>query len=338
MSVILCEETRGEVVESLSRGDIAVVDTRGELLYYAGDPGKFTYLRSAAKPLLALEVILSGASQYYGFTDREVAVMCASHFGEPMHRGAVESILTKIGLTREAVLGGHVTSLDPRYASKLACEHVPLNPLFSDCSGKHAGMLSICKYRGYSLDSYTHPDHPLQQELLQLLARLTRYDKEAIAVGVDGCSVPVHAMPLRHMAEGFARLATPGQQAWAPAAGNIYRAMNRYPEMIAGTGGFCSDLIRHTHGKLIGKIGAQGVYCIGIRNKNMGIAVKMEDGHMERLKPVVIKILEDLGLLTWQEAAALRPYRLMNNRNDLESIVGEIRAVFELEEAHANQR
>jgi L-asparaginase II len=199
-------------------------------------------------------------------------------------------------------------------------------------------MLSICKYKGYPLDSYTHPDHPLQQELLQLLARITRYDKEAIAVGVDGCSVPVHAMPIRHMAQGFARLTTPDENQWSSPAGDIFRAMNRHPEMIAGTGGFCSDLIRHTHGKLIGKIGAQGVYCIGIRNKNLGIAVKMEDGNMERLKPVVIKVLEDLGLLTWQEAGVLRPYRLMNNLNDVESKVGEIRAVFELKPANAHQR
>lgn len=335
MAVKLVEVTRGKITESLSRGDVAVTDGEGRIIYYAGDPHKYTYMRSSAKPIQALQVYLSGAAQYYGFSSREIAVMCASHYGEPIHRQTVESILDKTGLTHSHLLGGTVTSLNPSYALQLAREGVKLNPLFSDCSGKHAGMLAVCQYKGYPVDHYISPDHPLQQDIIQLIAGICRYEGENIAIGIDGCSVPVHALPLSHMARGYARLTTPSQLPGEQqaAAGSIFRAMNRHPEMVAGVNGFCTELIRHTHGKLIGKIGAEGVYCIGLKNKNMGIAVKMEDGSMNRLPPVVMEVLNQLELLSHQEIQALERYRYMDNLNDVHWKVGSIQPVFELKKA-----
>ncbi|MBS3808480.1 MAG: asparaginase [Bacteroidales bacterium] len=336
MAVKLVEVTRGKVTESLSRGDVAVTDGEGRIIYYAGDPHKYTYMRSSAKPLQALQVYLSGAAQHYGFSSREIAVMCGSHYGEPVHRQTVENILDKIGLTRNNLLGGTVTSLNPSYALQLEREGVELNPLFSDCSGKHAGMLAVCQYKGYPVDHYISPDHPLQQEIIQLIAGICRYEAENIAIGIDGCSVPVHALPLSHMAQGYARLTTtsllPGEQ--QAAAGSIFTAMNRHPEMVAGTHGFCTELIRHTHGKLIGKIGAEGVYCIGLKNKNMGIAVKMEDGSMNRLPPVVMEVLNQLDLLSHRESQGLETYRYMDNLNDVHWKVGSIQPVFKLNKAN----
>ena len=336
MAVKLVEVTRGKVTESLSRGDVAVTDAKGRIIYYAGDPHKYTYMRSSAKPIQALHVCLSGTAEHFGFSDREIAVMCASHYGEPMHRQTVEGILQKTGLTLQHLLCGTVTSLNPSYALQLAREGVELNPLFSDCSGKHAGMLAVCQYKGYPVDNYIDPDHPLQQEIVQLIGHICRYQVDDIAIGVDGCSVPVHALPLAHMALGYARLTTPsqlpGQQ--QKAAETIFRAMNRHPEMVAGTHGFCTELIRQTHGKLIGKIGAEGVYCIGLKNKNMGIAVKMEDGSMKRLPPVVLEILSQLDLLSDQEKQALEKYWHMHNLNDVQWKVGSIQPVFELKKAH----
>jgi len=337
MAVKLVEVTRGKVTESLSRGDIAVTDGEGRILYYAGDPYKYTYMRSSAKPIQAIHVCLSGAAEHYGFSDQEIAVMCASHYGEPIHRQTVKSILDKIGLTPNNLLGGTVTSLNTSYALQLAREGVELNPLFSDCSGKHAGMLAVCQYTGHPVDQYISPDHPLQQDIIQLIAEVCRYKVDQIAIGIDGCSVPVHALPLAHMAQGYARITTPGflsieQQ---KAAGTIFRAMNQHPEMVAGTNGFCTELIRHTHGKLIGKIGAEGVYCIGIKNKNVGIAVKMEDGSMNRLPPVVMEVLGRLGLLTQQESQALESFRYMDNLNDVQRKVGSINPIFSLEKTRS---
>jgi L-asparaginase II len=332
MSVKLVESTRGGMAESISRGDIAVADAEGRLIYYAGDPFKYTFMRSAAKPLQAMRVLISGAAHCYGLSTRETAVICASHYGEPMHRDAVESILHKIGLDHNHLLCGTVTSLKSSYALQLAREGVELNPLFSDCSGKHAGMLAVCRYKGYPVKNYTSPEHPLQQEITQLIADLCRYPQKDIALGIDGCSVPVHALPLVNMARGYARLTTPDQlpDGQQKAARDIIDAMNRHPEMVAGTGGFCTELMRNTQGKLIGKIGAEGVYCIGIRNNNTGMAVKLEDGNMNRLPPVVIEVLKQLNVLTPEELKALDAYHLMDNLNDVGQKVGSNRPVFRL--------
>jgi len=337
MAVKLVEVSRGGITESISRGDVAVVDAEGRVEHFAGNVGKYTYLRSAAKPLQAMQVILSGAYSYYGFSHKELAVMCASHYGEPMHRETVAGILDKIGLRPEDILAGTVTSLNPDYALKLAGEGVELNPLFSDCSGKHAGMLAICRYKGYPLDGYTSPDHPLQRELLHLIASICQYPESDVGIGIDGCSVPVHAMPLAHMARAYARITSPGNLSGGmeSAARGIFEAMNRHPYMVSGTGGFCTELIKNTHGKLIGKVGAEGVYCIGIKNKNTGIAVKMEDGNMKRLPPVVVHVLKKLGLLSRQEYEALGAYHVMSNLNDVHWKVGEIRPVFHLREVKA---
>lgn len=147
--------------------------------------------------------------------------------------------------------------------------------------------------------------HPLQQELTQLIAATCRYEEDEIAIGIDGCSVPVYALPISQMAQGYARLATPANlpAEQQTAAESIFKAMNKHPLLIRGTNGFCTELIANTHDKLIGKIGAEGVYCIGIKNKNTGIAVKVEDGSIKSLPPAVIEVLNQLGLLDSQEAS-----------------------------------
>lgn len=332
MSVQLVEVWRGDIVECIHRGDIAVTNSAGTLLAYAGDPQKVTYFRSAAKPLQALNVFISGAYGTYRLTSAEVAVICSSHYAEPFHLQAVGSILAKAGLNEQHVLGGTVTSLNPQYALELARKQTALTPLFSDCSGKHAGMLATCVLNKYSLDDYLLADHPVQQEILHSIAEMCNIAPAEIAIGIDGCSAPVHALPLANMAVGFARLANSSlaPKRYCAAAEIIFNAMNERPEMVAGTGGFCTELIRKTKGRLVGKIGAEGVYCIGIRDRDIGVAIKIESGNMAMLPPVAVAVLEQLELLTTEELDRLTPFRRVDNRNDLHKVVGHITPVFSL--------
>lgn len=329
MAEVLLEITRGEVVECIHRGDVAVVNSRGELLHFFGDPEKVTYFRSAAKPIQALHLFTSGAAERYNLSDKEIAVICSSHYAEPFHRQTVRSILDKTGLTEENILGGTVTSLNNEYALQLAREGVALSPLFSDCSGKHSGMLAACVHMGYDLSTYLSPEHPCQQNILRILAQVCALAPEEIGVGIDGCSAPVHALPLRNMALGFARIANPRSlpSELTFAAEKIFAAMNTYPEMISGTGGFCTELIRHTGGMLIGKIGAEGVYCVGLRGVDMGIAVKVENGSMDVLPPIVMHILDSLGCLDDAMKTSLVRFARKANTNDLETVVGAYRPV-----------
>lgn len=335
MSEVLVEVTRGPIVECIHRGDVAVVNADGKLLYYTGDAHKLTYMRSAAKPLQALEVVLSGAADRFNFTDKELSVMCASHYGEEFHLNTVESILKKLGLDKGQLLCGTTTSLNPEYALKLANLGTVLTPVYNNCSGKHSGMLAVCVQKGYSLEDYTSPVHPVQIEMKNIISYMCKIDVNEIVVGTDGCTVPVFGMPLYNMALGFARLANPEKLApeYKKAAERIFTAMNNSPEMVAGTNGFCSELMRITKGKLVAKLGAEGVYCIGVKGMGIGIALKIEDGGTRALSPAAMQALEDLNILTEEEKELLKNFKIKDNRNNVKAIVGQVKPAYHLTKA-----
>lgn len=332
MSEILVNVTRGPLVESVHRGDIAVVNSKGKLLHYIGNPYKVTYMRSAAKPIQALNVVISGAADKFEFNDDEISIMCASHYGEDFHRKVVEEIMKKIGLTVDNLLCGATLSLSTAYTKELIWNHVKLQSTNTDCSGKHAGMLSVCMLKGYSINDYTSEDHPLQRELKGQAAELCEIEEDKIYIGIDGCTVPVYGMPLYNMALGFAKIANPEDLPieYKTSSDRIFKAMNNAPEMVAGTNGFCTELIKNTHGKLIGKLGAEGVYCIGVKGMDLGIALKIEDGNYRAVWPSVIKCLEDLNVLNQDEIKALGRFKVTKNLNNIKSEVGEVKAVFDL--------
>lgn len=334
MSEILTEVSRGPLVESYHRGDVVLVKRSGEILASVGNPHKVTYIRSAGKPLQALNVFLSGAAERYGFTDAEISIMCASHYGEDFHRATIDGILKKLGLPMGALHCGSTYSIKGEYAREQVAGHVQLLPSNNDCSGKHTGMLASCLMKGYSLEDYTEETHGVQRDILNVVADICGMAPEDIVLGIDGCSVPVHGLPLYNMALGYARLSNPEGLApeVAQACRRIFNAMNLHPEMVAGTEGFCTELMRHTNGKLVGKLGAEGVYCIGFRGRDMGLAIKIEDGNYSRaLNPAVMRCLEDLGVLTSEEIKALEPFRETVNCNGLGTPVGSIRPAFHLE-------
>ncbi len=333
MSEPMIHVTRGPLTESIHRGDAVVVNKYGQILASIGDPFKTTYIRSAGKPLQTLNVVVSGAADHFGFTDAEIAIMCASHYGEPFHRETILSILKKMDQPLEALQCGSTLSIKAEYAKELIASHFDLKPYNNDCSGKHSGMLATCLMKHYPLEGYTLIDHSVEQDILATIAHMCQIPAEEIALGVDGCSVPVHGMPLYNMALGFARLADPAEleEPLQMACRRVYDAMNAAPEMVAGTDGFCTELMHHTNGKLIGKLGAEAIYCIGVRDGGLGIAVKIEDGNYERaLNPSVMRILEDLNILTDAELKALESFREPPVKNNLGALVGTVTPIFHL--------
>ena len=258
--------------------------------------------------------------------------MCSSHYGEDFHKNTIRSILEKIGCSHEDLLCGTPLSINEAYRNKQLREHLPIDETNSDCSGKHSGFLSVCKMKGYPLSTYSSMSHPMQKEILHIISIMCGLDEADISIGVDGCGVPVHAMSLRNMAMGYARLSTPSslKEPYRTAAGKITAAMSAYPEMIAGTGGFCTEFLKHTHGRFCGKLGAEAVYCIGVLDHDMGIAVKIEDGNYRALYPAVMSVLTQLHLLSDQEYTALQSFAEPDNTNDLHHVVGKIRPCFTL--------
>lgn len=332
MSEVFVEVTRGPLVECIHRGDAVVVDKTGKVLAYSGDAYKVTYIRSAAKPIQTMNVILSGAADRFKFNDKELAIMCASHYGENFHVDTLNEMLKKINIKKEALLCGETYSISQAYRKKQMLENHQITTLNSDCSGKHIGVVATCLHKGYGLIDYNTKEHPVQRDTLEVVANVCDIEKEKIHLGVDGCSVPVFGMPLYNMALGYARLSTGYglNEEYKAAAKRVYNSMIEYPEMVAGTNGFCTELMKATNGKLIGKLGAEAVYCIGVKDLGIGIAVKIEDGNYRALYPAVMKILEDLKILNYSEINKLSQFKNPPNLNNKGIKVGDIKAVVEI--------
>jgi L-asparaginase II len=333
--------TRGPLVESWHMGALAVVDVSGRVVFSLGDPGLVTFVRSSAKPLQAIALVESGAADHFGLTAAEIAVTTGSHNGEDFHTAAVSSILSKIGLGPAALACGvHAPLHRPTARRLLEAGEKPM-ALHNNCSGKHAGMLALAQHLGATPEGYYHPDHPVQQLIRQTMAEMTDLAPEAIALGVDGCGVPVFGLPLANFALAYARLADPrGLPAARQAAcERIVRAMQAHPEMVGGTERLDTDLMRATRPRLIAKGGAEGYYATGLlpdaaagRPIGYGLALKVADGDVDgRARPViVIETLRQLGVLGDGELAALARYRHAEVRNHRGEVVGEVRPVFQL--------
>jgi L-asparaginase II len=328
-AALLAEVTRGPAVESRHFGHAVVVDGAGRVLFAAGNPEHPTFPRSSLKPLQALAGIARGTAEAFEFSDAEIAVTCASHAAEPRHREAVARILAKIGAS-EADLrcGPHPVGHLPTRDELIRAGKSP-TPIYSNCSGKHAGMLALARVLGAPLAGYWEADHPVQQEVRRVLAAACGTELEGLGWGIDGCGVPTYLIPLRELALGFARLAGPHrlEERDARAARRITAATNREPEMVRGEGGFDSVLMRGLPGVLISKGGAEGCQAIGLLEEGIGIAVKVEDGSPRALPPVALALVRRFAPLPEAPPPALAPLFEPSVENTRGEAVGAIRSV-----------
>ncbi len=337
MSAPLVQVTRGELVESLHRGHIAVVDCRGNVLWQAGDPMYVTYFRSSAKPFQVLPIIESGAVDRFGITERELAVMAASHHGEDCHVEAVMSILGKIGLDESCLKCGVHKPTNPTQAARLAREGIPVTPVFNNCSGKHAGMLAYATHKGYPIDNYVDKESSVQIDMWKAVAEICGLLPEEVVRGVDGCGVVVFGMPIANMAYAYARLACPDMlpERLREPARRVTSAMVEYPEMIGGTLDFGSNLMKNSKGAVFAKGGAEGLFCVGVPKRGIGIAVKIEDGGSRGLQTAVMETLRLLDVVPQETFAEPQTSIVAFVRNCREDVVGEISPCFELAEGNS---
>ena len=273
---VIAYQYRGDLVDQIHRGHIAVTDHTGKILWKLGDPERLTFARSSAKPLQAIPVAESGALEHYGITPQELAVICSSHNGEPFHVKAVESILHKAGLSPDQLCCGSEYPMYVPAEDALKIAGIPRAPIYCDCSGKHAGMLITARHLGESLENYISPEHPVQQRILSVFAEMCGVETSDVQLAVDGCGVPVHALPLYRLAQGYARMSLP--TLFAPTRAAILRritsAMTAHPEMVAGTDRICTQLMAAFGDRIFCKSGASAFYAVGIKDKGIGIALK----------------------------------------------------------------
>ena len=328
--------SRGGIVESIHFGAFAVVDSDGNLIASGGDPNLVTFPRSSMKPFQVLPFIEAGGQQYYGLTDEELAIMCASHTGTDNHVRVIKSIHEKVGLSEDNLQCGFHWPSDKDTSFEMRKRGETPTPYRHNCSGKHSGMLAMAKMRGEPLDSYLDINHPLQKRILQNVADFCEVPPESLIIGTDGCSAPVFAMPLKAFALATAKLANPEklEKNQAKACLTASKVMRAYPMMVAGPEQLDTLLMEVMAGKVFSKGGAEGYQMIGVMPdvlekypKGLGITMKFSDGDAGRraTSALVVAILSALGFEKEMQSEAFAKFNapVLHNSRGLE--IGEIK-------------
>ena len=338
----LVEVTRGGIVESIHFGGFIVVNSEGNVLAFRGAKDLLTYPRSSMKPFQALPFIEDKGDLNFGFTDQEIAILCASHAGTDRHVSVLQGMHEKVGIEEDDLgCGVHWPSdADTRQEMRTAGEEP--TPFRHNCSGKHTGMLAYAVMEGWDKKTYLDPNHPVQVRIREALAEMLMMDQDDLPFGIDGCSAPVYGIPMQNMAEAVARLADPKalDQQRSAACKKITAAMMSHPVMVAGPGKFDTELMTTAEGKVFSKGGAEGYQIIGVMpgvigegSPGLGIAIKISDGDARgRARTYVsLLILRALGVLDETDLEALKfdEKRRVKNWRGFE--VGELRPAFAID-------
>ncbi len=306
---VLVEILRGALVESRHRGAVAVIDADGQMALAMGDVARPVYPRSAVKALQAIPLVEEGAAGRFGFGDEELALACASHAGEPGHLAVVERMLAKARLDVSALRCG--THWPSAQAAALALARSgTASALHNNCSGKHTGFLCLACAMGVDHADYFRPEHPVQRRVRAVLEDVTGADLTPDRCGIDGCSAPTWAIPLQSLARGFARFGT-GQglaPARAAAAARLRQACAHKPWHVAGTGRFCTEIMRTFGPRVFVKTGAEGVCCGAFPEQGLGIAVKCDDGAGRAAQVIMAALIARFLPLSEGERTALAPF------------------------------
>ena len=341
--------TRGDLVESTHAVSVAVARADGRKVASAGDRELVTFWRSCAKPFQALPLLEDGAAARFGLGTEELALACASHSSEPVHLEITDRFLARIGCTEADLACGPHTPLGPEVASRVMRDGLKVTPRWSNCSGKHSGMLALAKHHGWETKGYETKDHPVQVRILAAVEEWTgcqaqgRRGAEAqeassrtsatlrpsapapLRLAVDGCTATCFGLPLSGMARAYAAL---GDGA-SPGLATLRDAMLARPDLVAGTGRSCTDIMKAAPSKVIVKLGADGVYCGTLVGTGLGFALKVEDGDMKALPVALLAVLDQLAEhLGWKERwSALTPqHGAFDIRNTRKAVTGRVYA------------
>jgi L-asparaginase II len=315
----LFELTRGNTLESLHFGAIAIVDVDGRLVAQHGDPNATTFLRSTAKPFQALPLLENGGADFFDLSSSEIALMCASHSGTDEHVETLISLQRKTGISQFDLMCGVHPPMHAGTAEAMRQRGEEATQNRHNCSGKHTGMLAFARMQGWPMAGYLKPSHPVQQAILRTFAEMCDLPADRVLLGVDGCSAPNFAIPLAKAALAYARLCDPNDlaPARAQACQKIGAAMTSHPEMVAGPYRFDTRLMQATGGRIVAKGGAEGYQGVGLMpdavspgSPALGIALKISDGDLKgRVRPpLVLEILRQLGALSGSELETLSDY------------------------------
>lgn len=327
---VLVEVRRGARVESRHRGCVVAVDAGGRQVFAAGRVSESIYPRSSLKFFQAIPLIAGGAAHRFNLSAAEIALACASHSAEAFHLRAVTGWLQRLGLSADDLECGAEPPLSERAARDLIRVGEPHTRAHHNCSGKHAGMLTVAGHIGAATRGYSDYHHPCQRAWMQALSEWLGTDVFSLPWERDGCGLPAICMPLDQLARAFAgcadagRLAATSTSAPGAALARIIEAVRAQPRMLAGTGRCCTDVIRATAGRVLIKAGAEGVCGGVIPGLGLGFALKIDDGAGRARDVAVGALLHRLGALDASSQARLEMHFRPKVVNSQGRVTGEI--------------
>ncbi|MEG0306802.1 MAG: asparaginase [Clostridium sp.] len=329
---VLVNAYRGGLVDLMTTGSIAVVDSTGKLLYSVGDPCKVSYARSSAKLMQAVVPVSCGAVDFYKLSEEEISQICASHSGEQIHVDTVTNVLNKVGLTEEYLQCGEHYPFKEDVAEEMKKKGEPALSIHNNCSGKHAGMLATVKYLNEDLATYYKTEHPHQARIINTISEICDYEAEKIIIGLDGCGVPVHALPLDKFAYGMARMCKPETlpEKYKEAGARVVNAVMNNPIFTSGSDRIDYKIMKKYSNKIVVKSGANGYFAGGIPEKGIGFALKVNDGISSARNIVLIELLHQLGVIPKEDLeyfAAEYEGKIYNHKKEL---VGQSKPAFTL--------
>ncbi len=328
MSNILVEVTRGEFPENIHRGHICVVNHDNYVTKSIGDINFLTFLRSCAKPIQAIPVITSGAMEKFRITEKEITIFSGSLNGQCFQIEILKAILNKLGLDENALQCG----IHPPSHIETRKNTPKFSVLHNNCAGKHIAMLTLCQFYNFPIENYYKIEHPVQQIILDEISYFTEVPKNEIKIGIDGCGVPVFAVPIFNFASAYQKLSDPekiSDTKKSSAVKLLIKNSIKYPELIAGDERICTELMR-VKSNLFAKVGADGSYGIAIPKEKIGIAIKIESGNMTVLHLVVLETLKQLKILNDNDIDKLKIFYDIKVTNHRKEIVGMFKPIFKL--------
>jgi L-asparaginase II len=326
---ILVEVERGGILESFHRGSICIVNENNEIIYSMGNVEQICYPRSAMKLIQVIPLLENGGLEKFGFTLEEIALMCGSHNAEKEHIRVLNQILEKIGCNYSDLRCGVQFPTAKKEADEMVRNNIKPGQEHNNCSGKHAGMLAACKLLGFETEDYINPKHPLQLLILNAVADFYENATSKMVCALDGCSAPIYSIPIKNQAIAYKNLC--GNSRFKSERNKacviIIQAVSEFPFMVAGSKRYCTDMMQITAPKVIGKTGAEGVFCMTFTEKKWGVCIKIDDGKMQPQYNIAQAIISECGLFSEEEIASLKSYQETELKNFNKFTTGALKSI-----------
>ena len=318
--------TRGEIVESAHESKCIVKDYNYKTIFSTNHNNDLIYPRSAIKIFQAIPFVKSKADKKYNLTQKQIAIACSSHFGEPEHIKVLDEWIKKIKINKKKLKCGVHNPLNSQSSDRLLLKGIKANELHNNCAGKHLGMISGCLAEGIDIKDYTEMNHPYQVKIRKYLEYFTESKIKKIQKGVDGCSAPQYAFPLKNICISLINLLKQNTESgkYSIEIRYILDSIAKYPELTGSKNIYTSQLMSATNGKIFAKGGAEGVLLFIHKEKKIAGVIKVKDGNERALPSISNKIFEKLNILNKTEIDKLCKWTEEKIYNHAKLITGKV--------------